>query len=75
MDRQRSEIAARSFAKDPLAQYCPLEVLFSKDNAQYLYSYENPISCRPGFFNRGIDFLESNAVKTISEAPTTTVDE
>lgn len=75
LDRQRSEIAARNFVKNPLAQFCPLDSLFSQDAAKYLYSYQSSASCRPGYFNRGIEFLASSAVRTISEAPTTTADE
>ena len=73
MDRQRSEIAARNFVKalDTTPIDNPLSYLFTKEKVSYLYSYENPVSCRPGFYNRGIDFLASSAIRTLSEAPVT----
>ena len=71
VDRQRSEISARNFVKNPIAQFSPLVSLFNNKQIAYLYSYENPISCRPGYYNRGIDFLASSAVRTLSEAPPT----
>ena len=71
IDRQRSEISARNFVKTPIAQYSPLESLFNNKQLSYLYAYENPVACRPGYYNRGIDFLASSAVRTLSEAPPT----
>lgn len=80
--RGRSEIAARNFAKSAVANFCPLIKLIStkdEDNCDiaikkldFLLSYENPITCRPGYNNRGIEFLATNEVRTLSEVPPTT---
>jgi hypothetical protein len=74
MDRQRSEIAARNFVNNPLAQFSPIEALFTNKPVNYLYLYENSAACRPGLANQEIDFLTSSAVRTLSEAPTMTDD-
>ncbi|EAY17543.1 hypothetical protein TVAG_453710 [Trichomonas vaginalis G3] len=82
LHRGRSEIAARNFAKSSVANFCPLISLISSKNddncdlamkkLDNLISYENPITCRPGYNNRGIEFLATDAVRTLSTVPPTT---
>lgn len=66
LNRSRSELAARHFRTNPLIKFNPLSVLFNSNDIAYIKSYKLPQTCRPGYANARIEFLEGDALKTMT---------
>lgn len=76
MIAQRSEISARKFPKTVMLDQMTLSSLFTpKESINRLNAFEAPTTCRPGYYNRGYQFLETTAVRTLSTAPTELTEE
>lgn len=69
---QRAELAARSIARGNYMEDPPLKGLIDfAGPLAALNAFQTPESNQTDFYNKGYDYIQSSAVNTISEIPTT----
>ena len=72
---QRIELSARSFINSSKFKELPLNKLFNLNNSRSLHYFQVPSTNKPGNFNLGYNYLESEAIKTFSEFPESETEE
>jgi len=66
---QRIELASRAFLKHVSITNPPIKDLLNQKDSSTLTNFQIPASNRPGFFNLGYNYCESEAVRTFSDFP------
>ncbi|EAY05665.1 hypothetical protein TVAG_216410 [Trichomonas vaginalis G3] len=72
---QRIELAARNFIQLPAVVNTPIDAIVNIKAVKPLYAFQTPGAHKPGYFNKGYVYCESNDItQTISDVSDTTID-
>lgn len=72
---QRIELAARSFIQTAPVLNTPIDDIVNIKKVKPLYAFQTPSAHKPGYFNKGYNYCESNDItQTISDVSDSTIE-